>query len=309
MSTPFARLDHVVIAVRDLETAAAAYGAMLGRAPSWRGRHPAYGTANVLFGLERCYLELLALAEPAPAHPIGATLAAYLAGRPEGLFALALGSDDLDATAAALVGAGFAPSPIAPGSATADDGSTRTWRTFALDRTATRGVTVFAIQHDLVGALPSRASTAHGQRRLVGAIPPAPLTTDASSAVRSIDHVVIFSDDLAGALALWRDAFGIRERWRREFPESGTVNVGLRIGGVTLELVAPRGGEPGTRGERAWGLAYDVEDVDAAVARIRSASGTVSDARPGLAPGTRVCTMKWPDRLPTLLIEHVASRP
>jgi hypothetical protein len=30
----------------------------------------------------------------------------------------------------------------------------------------------------------------------------------------------------------------------------------------------------------------------------------VSDARPGLAPDTRVCTVKWQDRLPTLLIEH-----
>lgn len=290
MPTPFARLDHVVIAVRDLDAATDAYGAMLGRGPSWRGRHPAYGTANTLFGLEHCYLELLALSEPTPAHPIGASLASYLAGRAEGLFALAFGSDDLDATAAALVGAGLAPSPIVAGSAEAQDGTTRNWRTFALDRAETRGVTVFVIQHeDRAAVLPSRGAG------------------DPAATVRAIDHVVLFSDDLAGALALWCGRFGIPERWRREFPERGTVNVGLRIGGVTLELVAPLTGDPGTRGERAWGLAYDVGDVDAAVARIRAAGVTVSDARTGLAPETRVSTVKWTDRLPTLLIQHRAA--
>jgi catechol 2,3-dioxygenase-like lactoylglutathione lyase family enzyme len=303
MPTPFARLDHVVIAVRDLDAATAAYAAMLGRAPSWRGHHPAYGTANTLFGLERCYLELLTLAEPTPTHPVGAALASYLAGRSEGIFALALGSDDLEATAAALVAAGLAPSPIMPGSAVADDGTTRSWRTFVLDRAATRGVTVFAIQHDLGGA-PCRASTADAQRRDAAAVPPSPAVGDPAATVRAIDHVVLFSDDLAGALALWRGAFGIAERWRREFPERGTVNVGLRIGGVTLELVAPLAGDPGTRGERVWGLAYDVGDVDAAVARLRAAGLAASDARTGLAPDTRVGTLKWTDRLPTLLIQH-----
>jgi catechol 2,3-dioxygenase-like lactoylglutathione lyase family enzyme len=224
--------------------------------------------------------------------PIGAALASYLESRGEGLFALALGSDDLDATAAALVAAGLAPSPIMPGSAEADDGATRSWRTFGLDCEATRGVTVFAIQHDDATAVPASLT--------VG---------DPAATVRAIDHVVIFSDDLAGALALWRDAFGIPERWRREFPERGTVNVGLRIGGVTLELVAPLTAEPGTRGERAWGLAYDVGDVDAAVARLRAAGVAASDARTGLAPDTRVCTVKWTDRLPTLLIQHRAPAP
>jgi catechol 2,3-dioxygenase-like lactoylglutathione lyase family enzyme len=289
---PFARLDHVVIAVRDLEAAATAYAAMLGRAPSWRGRHPEYGTANVLFGLERCYLELLGLAEPDPAHPIGTALATYLEGHAEGLFALALGSDDLDATAAGLVGAGLAPSPIMVGTASGDDGTIRSWRTFMLDRVTTRGMTAFAIQHDDPNA-----------------IPPAPTVGDPAAAIRAIDHVVLFSDDLSGALELWRDRFGVPERWRREFPARGTINVGLRLGGVTLELVAPLTGEVGTGGERAWGLAYQVADVDAAVARLRADGIAVSDARTGLAPATRVCTVKWRDRLPTLLIHHGTAAP
>jgi catechol 2,3-dioxygenase-like lactoylglutathione lyase family enzyme len=284
---PFARVDHLVIAVRDLDASAEAYAAMLGRAPSWRGRHPDHGTANVLFGLGNCYLELLACSDPASDHPLATALAGYLASRSEGLFAIALGSDDLGATAAALTRAGLSPSPPLAGAGVDAGGRTRRWQTLLLDRSETRGVSVFAIEHD------DRA-----------AIAPAVAVGAPNAVVTDVDHVVLFSDDLAAALALWRDTFGIPERWRREFPERGTVNVGLRLDGVTLELVAPLGGAPGTRGERAWGLAYDVGDVDAAVARLRAAGIAVSDARTGLGPGTRVCTVKWADRLPTLLIQH-----
>ena len=52
-------LDHLVIAVRDLDAATATYARLLGRTPSWRGAHPHYGTANTLFRLDRTYAELL----------------------------------------------------------------------------------------------------------------------------------------------------------------------------------------------------------------------------------------------------------
>jgi catechol 2,3-dioxygenase-like lactoylglutathione lyase family enzyme len=309
-----------VIAVRDLAAAARAYATMLGRAPSWRGRHPTYGTANVIFGLGNCYVELLglergarasavepsasadaiessasagALDETARAHPIARGLAAYLQRRAEGIFALAFGCDDLAASAARLADAGITPGPIVAGEAVDAGGSTRRWRSFTLDRADTHGIMVFAITHD------DRA-----------AIAPSPTDDDARATVTDVDHVVLFSDDLAGALALWRDTFGIAERWRREFSERGTVNVGLRLGGVTLELVAPLGSAapaPKPRGERAWGLAYRVSDVDAAVVRLRGTDVPVGDARTGLAPNTRVATVKWQDRLPTLLIQHRAQ--
>ncbi len=53
-------LDHVIVAVRDLDAATGVYSRLLGREPSWRGSHPELGTANTLFRLERSYLELLA---------------------------------------------------------------------------------------------------------------------------------------------------------------------------------------------------------------------------------------------------------
>ena len=41
-------IDHIIIAVSDLAEASAAYSALLGRQPSWRGVHPDHGTANTL---------------------------------------------------------------------------------------------------------------------------------------------------------------------------------------------------------------------------------------------------------------------
>ena len=286
-ATPFARVDHVVIAVRDLDAAASAYGDVLGLAPSWRGTHPSYGTANVLFGLANCYVELLALAGNEPTHPVAQLLAASLSEHSESLFALALGSDDLTATVHAVRAAGLAIGDIADGEGHDAHGALRRWRSCVLSPADTRGVTVLAIQHATGSALP-----------------PALPTGEADAIVSAVDHVVMFSDDLTAALALWRDRLGLREAWRRDFPERGTVNVGLRLGGVTLELVAPLAATGGDqRGERLCGLAYRVADCDAAVTRLRARGLAVSDARQGLAPNTRVATVKWQDRLPTLLLQ------
>lgn len=283
---PFSRVDHLVIAVRDLAAAERDYASLLGRAPSVRGAHPALGTANVIYRLANCYVELLAPATASPAHPIAIALAAFLDAQPEGLFALALGSDALEGTAGALRRAGLEVGDPADLEVTAADGSRRTARLLPIAREHTRGVNVFAIQHD-VAAIP--LATARGAEH---------------ASASAVDHVVLLSDDLAGALRLWRDAFAIPERWRREFPERGTVNVGLRLGGVTLELVAPLGAGAGDRGERLWGLAYAVSDCEAAVARLRGESVPVGDARPGLAPATRVASVKRDGGVPTLLIQH-----
>src|SRR5512139_623018 len=88
-----AALDHVVIAVRDLDAARADYVALLGRAPSWHGRHPAFGTRNVLFRLSNTYLELLA--PDVPGGPLAEDVSAVLHDRAERPFALALGVADV----------------------------------------------------------------------------------------------------------------------------------------------------------------------------------------------------------------------
>jgi catechol 2,3-dioxygenase-like lactoylglutathione lyase family enzyme len=58
-----AGLDHVIVAVRDLERARAGWS-RLGFAPTPRGRHVGQGTANYCIMFGRDYLELLGFAEP-----------------------------------------------------------------------------------------------------------------------------------------------------------------------------------------------------------------------------------------------------
>ena len=292
MATPpsFTSVDHLVIAVKDLGAAEAAYAALLGLTPTWRGSHPTLGTRNVIFGLTNCYLELLASNDDADA-PLAVFLQHYLSEKPERLLAVALGTDDLAAAARALDAAGLSPGEITPGEAVAENGTTRRWRSVTLAPDRMRGVATLVIEHESRAAIPRAAA------------PP-----DDPSAAAAVDHVVIFSDDIEAGLHLWRDVLGIPERWRREFPDRGTVNVGLRLGGVTLELVAPLGKAAGERGEHLWGVAYAVADCDAAVGRARANGIDVTDTRAGLAPGTRIATVKWKDRLPTLLLQHTRPR-
>src|SRR2546426_567143 len=87
-------IDHVVIAVRDLDGATRDYATLFGRVPSWRGSHPTYGTRNTLFRIDNTYVELLAPGRGRSGR-WGGDLSRFL-DKGEGLFALALGSLDID---------------------------------------------------------------------------------------------------------------------------------------------------------------------------------------------------------------------
>lgn len=98
MTSRITGLDHVIIAVSDLERAAATFRA-LGFTLAPRGHHAEWGTANhcIMFGGD--YLELLhAAGEGAPADRVRA----FLAERGEGLMSLAWGTEDAAADCARL---------------------------------------------------------------------------------------------------------------------------------------------------------------------------------------------------------------
>jgi catechol 2,3-dioxygenase-like lactoylglutathione lyase family enzyme len=105
------RIDHLVVAVRDLDGAADLYE-RLGFRVGTRNRHP-WGTENRLVQLASSYIELIAVGEGAdiPVHAprafsFGAFVRAYLARR-EGLAMLVLGTNDAKADAAAFAQAGI----------------------------------------------------------------------------------------------------------------------------------------------------------------------------------------------------------
>ncbi|MBN2172476.1 MAG: methylmalonyl-CoA epimerase [Candidatus Krumholzibacteriota bacterium] len=97
------RLDHVGIAVADLEAAARHYTEVLGFTELERERLPHQGVEAVLLDGGNCRVELLgALGENSP-------IAAFLAKNREGLQHLAFETADLDAALAHLAEHGIEP--------------------------------------------------------------------------------------------------------------------------------------------------------------------------------------------------------
>ncbi|HEX2677365.1 MAG TPA: VOC family protein [Polyangiales bacterium] len=252
--------DHVTIAVNDLDAAAAAHEQLLGDAPCWRGEHPELGTRAALFALENSLIELVG---PRPDAVEAEGLRALLAARGEGLQALAWRTADATACHAELRARGLRAAPPRDGSAHAPDGSTRRFRVVELSPRATRGLSVLAVER--VDPAPARGAPA------------------AASCVHALDHVVVRTAAPDAAIALYRDALGIR--LALDAPLRNTRMLFFRTGGVTLEVVQDATLQDH---DTFYGLAYRVRDLDAAHARLRAAGMAVGDPHDGLKPGTRV---------------------
>jgi hypothetical protein len=128
-------VDHLVIAVRDPDTAAATLEADVGLACTGGGRHDAWGTFNRLAFLGDTYVELIGvfdrgLASAGSSAVARATLERLDAGL-EGLATYALATDDLASDVARLRAAGSLIGDVRDGSRARPDGAVVRWRTAA----------------------------------------------------------------------------------------------------------------------------------------------------------------------------------
>jgi catechol 2,3-dioxygenase-like lactoylglutathione lyase family enzyme len=278
-------LDHVLVAVDDLEAATRTTATLLGRRPSWRGEHPREGTANTLFRLDNTYLELIS---PSGEGAQAGLLRRWLDGRGDGPLGLAFGTPDSEASRREL--AALEPGPVEKGlGRDVDSGAFREWRRVGLPLERTRGVLLFAIEH----TSPPES------------LPPAGLATEEAAAVYALDHAVVQSLDPDATRKLYGDGLGLRLALDRSFEQWGARLLFFRVGGVTVEIAAHLGEAP-TPGaaDRLWGLSYRVGNADAARARLHREGFDVSDVRTGRRPGTRVFTVRGePCGVATLMLE------
>lgn len=250
---PDLTLDHVIIGVADLKTSAEALGLTLGRRPSWRGRHPSYGTANVLFRLENAYLELLAPDPDATSNTAWTgSLGRFLRERGEGLFSIALQTSDVAASTARARANGLPVEDPLPGSGVdLDTGATRAWVNARIPPESTRGTRCFFIEHK---SPPS-------------ALPLARPIGDPNAAAGGIAAAVASSAEPEGARRMWREVFGLVEApalaggWRFDL---GNATLFLQTGPVAEE--SP---------DRWNSLVLEVPDLASAADRLR-ASGLVA---------------------------------
>jgi catechol 2,3-dioxygenase-like lactoylglutathione lyase family enzyme len=147
-------LDHVILAVPDLDAAADALERVLGLRAMRGGRHPTLGTENSLVPLGGAYLELVAVADEQAATGSAFGRSA-LAARTDGprFTGWVARTDDLDAAADGA--------PVVALSRETPDGGRITWRMAGLERLGDEGVLPPLLSWDDEASAPSFADPDH----------------------------------------------------------------------------------------------------------------------------------------------------
>ena len=148
------RIDHIILATRNVEAAAARVHEATGLNSVAGGEHADWGTTNRLVPVGEQYLEILGVKDLAVAegHPIGLWVASRSAERDQ-LVAIALATDDLDSVCQRL---GLTP---IPGARTGSDGAKLSWRLAGVEEAIFEGLPFFIEwTPPLKGGLPDGAS-------------------------------------------------------------------------------------------------------------------------------------------------------
>ena len=110
-----------------------------------------------------------------------------------------------------------------------------------------------------------------------------------------IDHIGVAVEDLDGAIELYARYFQMREQHRETVEEQGVEAILLEVGDGHIELIKPLGPDTGVakfierNGEGMHHVAYAVDDIDAALQRVRDAGLRLIDEEPRIGiRGSRV---------------------
>lgn len=275
-------LDHLIIAVKDLDQAEKNYKKILGTNPVWRGRHKSLGTANSIFNFKNTYLELLT----SDGEGLGAELIKNLIQENgEGLAGIVFGVDDMLQTVQQLKQEGYQISDPAEGEGSDDEtNKVRKWENLFLPPELTRGLFSFIIQHH-DGELPSHKEYA-------------------KDSINKLDHVVINTNNADSFIEIYRDVFKIRLALDKTIEHWNSRMLFFRLNKTTIEVVErPNNEKPK---DTLWGLAWEVESIEDTHKRLVSEGVEVSDIKAGLKENTLVATVKsHTHNVPTLIIQHL----
>ena len=110
-----------------------------------------------------------------------------------------------------------------------------------------------------------------------------------------IDHIGIAVSDLDAAVQLYGDGFDMAEQHRETVEEQGVEAVLLEVGEGHVELIEPLGPESGVakfierHGPGMHHVAYQTDDIDAALEKVRAAGLRLIDEEPRIGiRGSRV---------------------
>ncbi len=110
-----------------------------------------------------------------------------------------------------------------------------------------------------------------------------------------IDHIGVAVESIDDSIALYRDSFQMAEQHRETVEEQGVKAVLLEIGEGHVELIEPLSAESGVAkfieryGEGLHHVAYQTDDIDAALEKVRTAGLRLIDEEPRVGiRGSRV---------------------
>ena len=125
-------VDHLIIAVKDLNKAINDYEKVLGISPCWKGKHTELGTKNALFNFENTYLELLS---PCDAGLGTELINSLLEEKGDHLAGIVLGTQNIEQTQKDLNRNGHAVEISSGEAINEKDGKIRRWKNIFLPST------------------------------------------------------------------------------------------------------------------------------------------------------------------------------
>ena len=274
-------VDHLIVAVSDINIAERNYSKIFGTEPVWRGEHAEYGTENSLFNFNNTYFELLAV----KGDGLGAMLVNHaLQETGEGLIGIVFGTDNLKETHQTLSEKDFLLGDITNGEGiNFKNNKTRKWKNLFLPPELTRGIFSFLIEHT-EGTLP-----------IADKFEP--------SMINKLDHVVINTNDADGFIEVYKDVFNIRLALDKFVDEWKSRMLFFRLNKTTIEVIEKKNGEEPK--DSLWGLSWEVDNIEEAHKRLEKEGVDITPIKKGIKENTLVATLKsCTHNVPTLLIQH-----
>ncbi|MDC2973131.1 VOC family protein [Gammaproteobacteria bacterium] len=274
-------IDHLIIAVKDINDAEENYRKIFGMEPVWKGEHKALGTANVIFNFKNTYFELLS----ANGDGLGAELVnSAIEEQGDGLIGVVFGTNNIEESFSTLKKSGYLVTEPTEGEGI--DNKTqkiRKWKNLFLPPELTRGIFSFIIEHS-EGALPS-------------------LNKYPKATINKLDHLVINTNDANGFINIYKDIFNIRLALDKVIEHWKSRMLFFRVNKTTIEVIERKNEDDSQ--DSLWGLAWEVESIEEAYKRLISEGVDVTPIKEGLKENTLVATIKsHTHNVPTLLIEH-----
>ena len=275
-------IDHLIIAVKDINDAEENYRKIFGMEPVWKGEHKALGTANVIFNFKNTYFELLS----ANGDGLGAALVnGAIEEQGDGLIGVVFGTNNIEESFSTLKKSGYLVTEPTEGEGI--DNKTqkiRKWKNLFLPPELTRGIFSFIIEHS-EGALPS-------------------LNKYPKATINKLDHLVINTNDANGFINIYKDIFNIRLALDKVIEHWKSRMLFFRVNKTTIEVIERKNEDDSQ--DSLWGLAWEVESIEEAYKRLISEGVDVTPIKEGLKENTLVATIKsHTHNVPTLLIEHI----